>query len=122
MNWVLVFLGGGLGSLARYGLTFVFPAPVFRDGDFPWATLAANLLACIVLGAGMALAGREVLGKPAQLLLLTGFCGGFSTFSTFAGELLQLSQNGHALQAFGYLSLSLLSGVAGLWIAMALVR
>jgi CrcB protein len=122
MNWVLVFLGGGLGSLARYGLTFIFAPPVFKDGEMPWTTLTANFLACIILGAGLALAGREVFEKPTQLLLLTGFCGGFSTFSTFAAELLQLTQNGHALQAFVYLSLSLLSGVAGLWVALSLVR
>lgn len=122
MNWLLVFLGGGMGSLARYGLTFVFAPPVLKDGGLPWATLTANLLACVVLGSGIALAGREVFDKPGQLLLLTGFCGGFSTFSTFAAELLQLAQNGHGFQAFIYLSLSLLSGVAGLWVAMGLIR
>ena len=122
MNWLLVFLGGGLGGLARYGMTFLFAPPVFKDGDMPWATLAANFFACVILGAGLALVSRDVIEKPAQLLLLTGFCGGFSTFSTFAAELLQLAQNGHSLQAFVYLSLSLLTGVAGLWVALTLVR
>jgi CrcB protein len=114
VNALWVFLGGGLGALARFGIAVVFPTPAFSSGQLPWATLLANFLACLVLGYGLSLALRGQLGRGGELLLLTGFCGGFSTFSTFAFELLQLYQNGHAVAAILYLLLSLLTGIGAL--------
>lgn len=114
MNALWVFVGGGLGALARHGIAVILPNPTFSSGQLPWATLLANFLACLVLGYGLALILRGQLGRGGELLLLTGFCGGFSTFSTFAYELLQLYQNGHAVAAVLYLLLSLLTGVGAL--------
>lgn len=114
MTWWWVFLGGGLGALSRYGLALLLPPQALTAGHFPWATLLANLAACLLLGIGLSLVGREQLPKAAQLLLLTGFCGGFSTFSTFAAELLQLLQHGHVPVALAYLTVSVVSGVLAL--------
>lgn len=122
MSWLLVFLGGGLGSLARYGLVRVMPPAELADGEIPWFTLVANILACIVLGVGLGLLSKDQLSKPLQLLLLTGFCGGFSTFSTFAAELLLLGEEGHLGTALIYVTLSLLGGVAALWLALLVAR
>ena len=96
MNLLAVFVGGGLGSLARYGIA-VFVAA--RWGNrFPWATLGANVLSCVVFGLAMAwLAARPQLPDAYRLLLLVGFCGGFSTFSTFSFETFDLFRSGYVL-------------------------
>ncbi|MEM9928880.1 MAG: fluoride efflux transporter CrcB [Bacteroidota bacterium] len=122
MPWLLVFLGGGLGSLARYGLAQLMPPTALAKGQIPWATLSANILACILLGLGIALVTKEQLTKPLQLLLLTGFCGGFSTFSTFALELVLLGEEGHNGPALLYLALSLVGGIAAIWLAANTLR
>ena len=122
MGWLYVFLGGGLGSLARYGVARWLPPAETVNGDFPWATLVANLLACIVLGIGVGLTGRELLERPAQLFLLTGFCGGFSTFSTYALELLLLGEEWYTGTAVVYLLASTIGGILALWIALSLTR
>lgn len=122
MPWLLVFLGGGLGSLARYGIARLLPPAELAQGHLPWFTLLANILACILLGIGIALVSKDQLSKPLQLLLLTGFCGGFSTFSTFALELVVLGEEGHTGPALWYLALSLVGGMGALWLALSIAR
>jgi CrcB protein len=118
---VWVFTGGGLGALARYGLSRWIGVPDLSAGAFPWATLSANLLACAVLGIGIAYLADGRLSRSAQLVLLTGFCGGFSTFSTYAQEGLDLARYGHTSTAVLYIGLSLISGMAVLWLAAQIV-
>jgi CrcB protein len=91
MNLISIFIGGGLGSLARYGLSLLFP---YREG-FPWATFCANLAAAFILGIVLGWISKMDAGSSNQLkwFLATGFCGGFSTFSTFSAETLQLIKN-----------------------------
>jgi len=122
MAWLWVFVGGGLGSTARYGLAQLLPPTSLAEGNFPWATLLANLLACLVLGIGLGLAGKEVLSRSFQIFLLTGFCGGFSTFSTFSAELLVLGEEGYPGVALLYLLASLVLGVLALWLALMATR
>ncbi|MEM1358447.1 MAG: CrcB family protein, partial [Bacteroidota bacterium] len=106
MNYLLVFVGGGLGSLARYGLARLLPSPELSAGQMPWPTLLANFLACLLLGGLLGYVSREALGRPYQLLLMTGFCGGFSTFSTFAAEAWLLGEEGFSGAALTYVGLS----------------
>ncbi|MFN0034066.1 MAG: fluoride efflux transporter CrcB [Saprospiraceae bacterium] len=91
LQFLLVFLGGGLGSVCRWGLSLALQPLLLR---FPWATLAANGLACFVLGI---LLGQQLgtgMAESRRLLIAVGFCGGFSTFSTFTAETFQLWQGG----------------------------
>lgn len=95
-HFLLVFLGGGLGSVCRYTLG-IWVQP--WQARFPLATLIANVLACVVLGAVLGLKADGQLSERYRLLLATGFCGGFSTFSTFTAETWQLAQSGQILTA-----------------------
>jgi CrcB protein len=88
---LLVFIGGGLGSAARWGLSLAIQPLLPR---FPWATLAANGLSCFILGILLAQQLGTGVTEQKRLLLAVGFCGGFSTFSTFSAETLTLWQGG----------------------------
>ncbi len=103
MAWFFVFLGGGLGSLCRYLISRV----MFRyQFDFPVATLTANALSCIVLGALMAWSMKGAADSPWKVFWMAGFCGGFSTFSTFSAETFQLLQSGQTIYAIGNIMIS----------------
>jgi len=103
---LLVFLGGGLGSVARYAIGKW--VGTFYSQLFPLGTLVANVLACLVLGFIIGLADtRQLLSPNAKILWTIGFCGGFSTFSTFSNETLTLFQGGYTLSGLIYIGLSL---------------
>jgi len=104
-HFLLVFLGGGFGSVARWGLSLAIQPLLPR---FPWATLAANGLACLIMGILMGHQLSTGVVEQRRLLLAVGFCGGFSTFSTFSAETLTLWQAGQqslaALNVLGSLA------------------
>jgi CrcB protein len=105
LTWLAVALGGALGAVGRYGVSLAVPTR--PDGGFPWATLAVNLLGSTLLGAfaGLAVGGR--LGPPAvQAALGAGFCGAFTTFSTFALDAVTLLRGGHFGVAATYLAVN----------------
>lgn len=115
---LLVFLGGGTGSLVRYGLgKWLNHAPAM-----PWGTWLANFLACLIVGLALGwTASKGSLNDQTKLLILTGFCGGFSTFSTFSGETIDMMQSGRmgmaALYAIGSLATCLAATWLGFWLA-----
>lgn len=93
MNWIAVFIGGGLGSVSRY-FVGIHSAKYINNG-FPLGTLIANFLACLFLGSAMYYFHDKEISTPwLKSFLLIGFCGGFSTFSTFSLETIQLFKTG----------------------------
>ncbi len=91
MAALYVFIGGGLGSLCRYGIAVAMSQ---YGSKLPAATLIANILACLVLGCIAGIALRNTQNTTLLLLGGVGFCGGFSTFSTFSLENVQLWESG----------------------------
>lgn len=117
MNFVLVFLGGGLGSVCRY---LIAKTMSNHQMDFPLATFVANILSCIILGYLIGLGMRNGISDNAKLLLMTGFCGGFSTFSTFSGEIVLLMQDGQLSTAMLYIAVSLAVCLVCIWAGIKL--
>lgn len=116
--WIAVAAGGALGSVARYGVgTF---ARALAPG-WPWGTLAVNLLGSFAIGLLFAWFASRPASEAVRLGLITGVLGGFTTFSAFSIETLELLRSGGALPAFGYVTATLLLGLAacalGLWVA-----
>lgn len=117
MSYLWVFIGGGLGSISRYALAKSLNA----SGDYPWGTLLANGLSCIILGVLLAMVSKQWLSIELRLLLVTGFCGGFSTFSTFSHEVLAFMKNTQYASAAIYMTGSLLIGMVAIWAGMKII-
>jgi len=117
MNFLYVFLGGGLGSICRYGISKLIKQ---TDFHFPTATFLANVISCIILGYLIGLSLRGGIDNSQRLLWMTGFCGGFSTFSTFSGETYQLMQAGEIASSLLYVVLSLVVCIFCIFIGISL--
>ena len=123
-SWLLIGAGGGLGAVARYFMQ------QYVQGRWPLAwpvgTGAVNALGCLLAGLALGLLERYELGAAWRLLLITGVCGGFTTFSAFALENVGLLREGNvglaALYAGGSVALGVLLAGVGYWLARGLIN
>ena len=119
MAFLMVFLGGGLGSMFRYSISRIIP---YTAGSFPSATLIANIISSLILGILIGFSLRQHLSHNQELLMITGFCGGFSTFSTFSGESLSLIERGQWGMAVSYIIISILAGLISVYLGLRIVE
>ncbi len=118
MAALYVFLGGGFGSLCRYGLVVLFADHDFR---LPAATITTNILAGLILGLVVGWAMRHADNQQLLLLGAVGFCGGFSTFSTFSLENVELWQNGNIAAMFLNILLSVILCFGSVWLGLRIM-
>ena len=115
-NFLLIGLGGALGSMLRYGTGILI-----GQRNFPVATLLINIIGSFIIGIVMAYSLRnEAFSANWKLFLATGICGGFTTFSAFTLENLQLLQNGKFGICGLYITCSLLFGIVAVWMGFKL--
>ncbi len=104
-----VFIGGGTGSMCRFLISRY--ALTFWKNPFPLGTFVVNMTGCLLIGLVVGWAQKHPsVSQHLSLLLVTGFCGGFTTFSSFANENFLLIKNQQALYFLAYTSLSVLVG------------
>jgi CrcB protein len=119
-QFLLVFFGGGLGSVFRYLISKI---PLFNFSKFPIPTLFSNIIGCFILGIVLGYAIKnDHLNSPQTLLLATGFCGGLTTFSAFAYENLAFIKSGEITQVFFYTLISLILGFSAIFIGLQLSK
>lgn len=115
-----VSLGGGLGALARYGISGLLPT---APGRFPWGTFATNVLGCFLIGVLMVLVievwSAHRLVRP---FLGVGVLGGFTTFSTYAVEIRGLLHPGSVGIAFAYLAGTLVAALIAVVVGVRITR
>jgi CrcB protein len=118
--WLLMALAGAIGTLCRYALgRWVLN---MAGGTFPWGTFAVNMIGCLLIGVVAASIEKEALVSPmVRLVVIVGFLGGFTTFSSFALEGYSLWHTHDWLAAGGYVLLTNLTGLGAVWAGHRLV-
>jgi len=119
-TFLLVGLGGFIGSYLRYAISGYIEQKILSS--FPFGTFAVNIAGCFLIGILYALSTRYNLAPEYRLLLATGFCGGFTTFSSFSYEGVALMQDAQFLYTFLYAGLSLIIGFFAAWLGLTLIR
>ena len=125
LSYLFVATGGALGAMARFALNVMLQ----RGVSFPWGTLGANLLGCLIMGVVAQLVASSawfnnagVIPDQYRLLFAVGFCGSFTTLSALIMELHTMLQRSELLAAFSYVLLSIAGGFACFYFGFTLLR
>ena len=115
-NVLLVGIGGFIGSVARY-LASGYVQQITQSADFPYGTLAVNLIGCFVIGVLAELAdARGVFTTESRAFVFVGVLGGFTTFSSFSNETMNLMRDGETLPALANVTVHIVVGLGAVWL------
>jgi CrcB protein len=120
MTYLWVAIGGALGSVARYGMSGFIA--VLTGGTFPYGTLVVNVTGAILIGFLATLTGPEsrfFIPASGRIFMMTGICGGYTTFSTFSLETANLMRDGEWGPALANVGLSVILCLVAIWIGHA---
>ncbi|MDI1317134.1 fluoride efflux transporter CrcB [Flavobacterium sp.] len=112
-----IAIGGAIGSVLRFLTTLLVSK--YWSNNFPLATFIANVIGCFLIGLFVGyLTKNQLQESTLKWFLVTGLCGGFTTFSAFGMENYDLFQNNNSLLAFGYIALSISIGLFAVWFGL----
>jgi fluoride exporter len=114
LTYLWIALGSALGGCARFAIT----SYIGNSAGFPWGTLAVNVAGCFVIGV----LASTIESLPWKQFLMIGFCGGFTTFSSFGLETLALLREGQTARAAAYVAASVAICLAAVWAGHASAR
>lgn len=124
-SYLFVALGGAIGAMARFALNVALQ----RDTEFPWGTLTANLLGCLVMGVLAQLVANSswfnaagIVPDQYRLLFAVGFCGSFTTLSSLVLEMNTMLQKNEILYSFSYLVGTLIGGFAFFYLGVLFAK
>jgi CrcB protein len=119
-NIILVFLGAGFGGVLRYAIGNIIK---WNGTNFPWATFVVNIIGSFLIGIILAYSLKnETFTTNYKLLLTTGICGGFTTFSALSAESLQLIKQGNWMLALAYIICSIVLGIVACGIGFQMIE
>jgi CrcB protein len=118
---IYIFIGGGIGSVLRYMVQQLLHERIVPY-QFPWATFTVNLLGSFLIGLFYAFSERFHLSMEVRLFLTAGFCGGFTTFSTFSNDGIALLKGGFYITFLLYTLLSVALGVTAVMVGGMLLK
>ena len=125
LSYLFVAVGGALGAMARFALNVMLQ----RDISFPWGTLSANLLGCLVMGIVAQLVATAawfndagIIPDQYRLLFAIGFCGSFTTLSALVMELHSMLQRNELVNSFAYLMVTMVGGFACFYLGFLVTK
>ena len=117
---VAIFVGGGIGSIIRYLITKI---SFFSFNSFPYSTFISNIIGCFILGLALTyFMKNDSQNSTIFLFIAVGFCGGFTTFSTFSSEGLELINNGNLTTFIIYTFTSIFLGIVAVYLGASIYK